>query len=205
MHNNTTAKAEAALAALVGEASDPVPPYAHATPLIDASAFIADNAVVRGDVSIGAETSIWFGCVLRGDVQTIRIGARCNIQDGTIIHASTNGEPTRIGDDVTVGHAAVLHACTLESGAFVGLGALVLDRAIVRSEGMLAAGAVLTSGKVVGAGELWAGNPARLLRELRPEERSAMGVNVLRYVALGKHYRSQDALVSADPFIPKPK
>lgn len=192
MTTTSISKAEAELAALVCEAGEPLPAYVYATPRIDASAFIAHNAVVCGDVSIGAETSVWFGCVLRGDVQAIQIGARCNIQDGTVIHASTNGEPTRIGDDVTVGHAAVLHACTLESGAFVGLGALVLDRATVRAEGMLAAGAVLTSGKVVGAGELWAGNPARLLRELRPEERSAMRVNVRRYVALGKHYQAQD-------------
>lgn len=191
MDTNTTSKAEAEIAALVREAGETLPAYVYAMPRVDASAFIADNAVVWGDVSIGAETSIWFGCVVRGDVQAIRIGERCNIQDGTIIHASTNGEATRIGDEVTVGHAAVLHACTLESGAFVGLGALVLDRAIVRSEGMLAAGAVLTSGKVVGAGELWAGNPARLLRPLKPEELTAMRINIRRYVALGKHYQSQ--------------
>jgi carbonic anhydrase/acetyltransferase-like protein (isoleucine patch superfamily) len=199
MKSNVISDAEADIDALVRAAGEALPAYVHATPRIDASAFIASNAVVVGDVTIGAETSIWFGCVLRGDVQAIRIGARCNIQDATVIHASTNGEPTRIGDDVTVGHAAVLHACTLESGAFVGLGALVLDRAIVRSEGMLAAGAVLTSGKVVGTGELWAGNPARLLRELRPEERAAMRVNVRRYVALGKHYQARDALAGAGP------
>jgi carbonic anhydrase/acetyltransferase-like protein (isoleucine patch superfamily) len=191
MDGNTVSKPEATVAAPLGEAGDMLASYLHATPRIDASTFIADNAVVCGDVSIGAETSIWFGCVLRGDVQAIRIGVRCNIQDGTIIHASTNGEPTRIGDEVTVGHAAVLHACTLEGGAFVGLGARVLDRAIVRSEGMLAAGAVLTSGKVVGEGELWAGNPARLLRELTPDERIAMRTNIRRYVALGKHYQTQ--------------
>jgi carbonic anhydrase/acetyltransferase-like protein (isoleucine patch superfamily) len=202
MDTNTISKAEAEVAALVREAGETPPAYVHAEPRIDAGAFIADNAVVRGDVSIGAGTSIWFGCVLRGDVQAIRIGARCNIQDGTIIHASTNGEATLIGDEVTVGHAAVLHACTLESGAFVGLGALVLDRAIVRSEGMLAAGAVLTSGKVVGAGELWAGNPARLLRELKPEELIAMRVNIRRYVALGEHYKAQQEMYAQLPAFP---
>jgi carbonic anhydrase/acetyltransferase-like protein (isoleucine patch superfamily) len=191
MDANTVSKAEADIAALVRETGETLPVYVHATPVIDASAFIANNAVVCGDVAIGADTSIWFGCVVRGDVQAIRIGARCNIQDGTVIHASTNGEPTRIGDDVTVGHAAVLHACTLESGAFVGLGARVLDRAVVRSEGMLAAGAVLTSGKVVGSGELWGGNPARLMRELKPEELVAMRLNVGRYVALGKYYQAR--------------
>jgi carbonic anhydrase/acetyltransferase-like protein (isoleucine patch superfamily) len=202
MTTKPISNAEAQLGALVREAGEPLPAYVHATPRIDASAFIASNAVVYGDVSIGAETSIWFGCVLRGDVQAIRIGARCNIQDGTIIHASTNGEPSRIGDDVTVGHAAVLHACTLESGAFVGLGALVLDRAIVRSEGMLAAGAVLTSGKVVGTGELWAGNPARLLRELKPAELNAMRVNIRRYVALGEHYKAQQEKYAQLPACP---
>ncbi len=154
--------AEADLAALVREAGEPVPAHAFATPRIDAGAFIAPGAVVYGDVAIGADSSVWFGCVIRGDVQAIRIGARSNIQDGAVIHASTNGAPTLIGDDVTVGHSAVLHACTLESGAFVGLGALVLDRATVHAGGMLAAGAVLTSGKAVGTGELWAGNPARV-------------------------------------------
>ena len=167
-----------------------VPTHAFAIPQVDDNAFIAANAVVIGDVSIGVDASVWFGCVIRGDVQHISIGARSNIQDCTVIHASTNGPPTLIGEDVTVGHSAVLHACTLENCAFVGIGACVLDRAIVRAGGMLAAGAVLTPGKVVNPGELWGGNPARLLRELRTDERDGMIINVQRYVALAQHYRS---------------
>lgn len=165
--------------------------HVRATPQIDDSAFIAANAIVIGNVSIAADASIWFGCVIRGDVQRISIGARSNIQDGTIIHVTTNGQPTNIGEDVTVGHAAVLHACTLESGSFVGIGACVLDRAVVMGGGMLAAGAVLTPGKIVPSGELWGGNPARLLREVSMSEREGMVLNAQRYVALAKHYRSE--------------
>lgn len=170
-----------------------MPSQAHvrAIPQIDESAFVAANAVVIGDVSIAADASVWFGCVIRGDVQHIRIGARSNIQDGAIIHATTNGQPTDIGEDVTVGHAAVLHACTLENGSFVGIGACVLDRAVVMTGGMLAAGAVLTPGKIVASGELWGGNPARLLREVSAGEREGMVLNAQRYVALAKHYRTE--------------
>ena len=171
------------------QADMPSPDYVRAVPQIDSSAFVAANAVVIGDVAIAANVSVWFGCVIRGDVQRISIGARSNIQDGTIIHATTNGQPTDIGTDVTVGHAAVLHSCTLESGAFVGIGACVLDRAVVMTGGMLAAGAVLTPGKVVPSGELWGGNPARFLREVSMSEREGMVLNAQRYVALAKYYR----------------
>lgn len=157
-------------------------------PVLDASAFVAPGAVLVGDVRIGALASIWFGCVLRGDVQKIVIGARTNIQDGTIIHGSTRGNPVIIGDGVTVGHGAILHACTIEGGGFVGFGARVLDGATVKSGGMLAAGAVLTPGKSVGENELWAGNPARLLRRLTEQERASMSASSERYVELaGRH------------------
>lgn len=169
--------------------------HASVAPRIDESAFIASNAIVIGDVAIEAGASVWFGCVIRGDVQHIRIGARSNIQDGTVIHATTNGQSTDIGEDVTVGHAAVLHACTLENGAFVGIGACVLDRAVVKSGGMLAAGAVLTPGKIVASGELWGGNPARLLREISASEREAMMLNAQRYVALAEFYRSGHPII----------
>ena len=166
-----------------------VPLHASKTPDVDATAFIADGAVVVCDVRIADHASVWYGCVIRGDVQQIVIGARSNIQDGTVIHASTGGIPTTIGADVTIGHAAVLHACTIEDGAFIGIGARVLDNATVMRGGMLAAGAVLTPRKTVGAGELWAGNPAKLLRALSDDERAGMRRNVQRYVALAAHYR----------------
>ncbi|WP_328807347.1 gamma carbonic anhydrase family protein [Paraburkholderia elongata] len=141
-------------------------------------------------MTIGEQSSIWFNCVLRGDVQKISIGRRTNIQDGSIVHGTTNGLPTIVGDDVTVGHGAILHACTLEDGSFVGFGARVLDGAVVQSGGMLAAGAVLSPRKIVRTGELWAGSPARLLRPLTDEERTSLGLAASRYVALIDRYKT---------------
>jgi len=166
--------------------------WASGSPVLDASVFVAPGAVLIGDVKIGSLASIWFSCVLRGDVQKIVIGERTNIQDGTIIHGSTGGNPVVIGDDVTVGHGAILHACTIDSGGFVGFGARVLDGATVKSGGMLAAGAVLTPGKVVGENELWAGNPARLLRHLTEQERASMTASSKRYVELARCHLNQE-------------
>jgi carbonic anhydrase/acetyltransferase-like protein (isoleucine patch superfamily) len=160
------------------------------TPEVHPSAFIAPGAVLISAVRLGAQSSVWFNSVLRGDVQRISIGARTNIQDGTIVHCSTGGQPTVIGDDVSIGHGAILHSCTIEDTGFVGFGARVLDRAIVRGGGMLAAGAVLTPGKIVGAGELWAGNPAKLLRPLTPEESLSLTEVAERYVSLAESYRT---------------
>jgi carbonic anhydrase/acetyltransferase-like protein (isoleucine patch superfamily) len=170
---------------------------AHAlrNPEVDPTAFVAPGAVVVCDVRIGPNASIWYGCVIRGDVQHISIGERSNIQDGVIIHATTGGIPTRIGADVTVGHAAVLHGCTIEDGAFIGIGARVLDNATVKRGGMLAAGAVLTPRKTVPEGELWAGNPATLLRYLNDGEAAGMKANVLRYMALAGHYRQHHPII----------
>jgi gamma-carbonic anhydrase len=165
------------------------------TPSVHKSAFVAQGVSLIGDVRIGERASIWFNCVLRGDVQRIVVGARTNIQDGSILHGTTNGAPTLVGSDVTVGHGAILHACTIEDRAFVGFAARILDGAVVRTGGMLAAGAVLTPGKVVEAGELWAGNPARLLRRLSEREAEAIQVSADRYVALAKRYMFSKPLV----------
>jgi gamma-carbonic anhydrase len=165
------------------------------TPSVHKSAFIAHGVSLIGDVQIGESASIWFNCVLRGDVQRIVVGARSNIQDGCILHGTTNGSPTLVGSDVTVGHGAILHACTIEDRGFVGFGARVLDGAIVRSGGMLAAGAVLTPGKVVATGELWAGNPAKLLRGLSEKESEAIQRSADRYVALSRRYLFSKPLV----------
>ena len=158
------------------------------TPSVHKSVFVAHGASLIGDVRIAEHASIWFNCVLRGDVQRIVVGARSNIQDGCILHGTTNGTPTVVGSEVTVGHGAVLHACTIEDRALVGFGARVLDGAVVRSGGMLAAGAVLTPGKIVGTHELWAGNPARLLRKLTDEEIAGIAASADRYVALAQRY-----------------
>ena len=128
------------------------------------TAFIAETAILIGDVEVGEGASIWYHCVLRGDTNYIRVGARANVQDGTIVHVNRKTFPAIIGADVTIGHAAIIHACTLEDRAFVGMGATVLDGAVIEEGGMLAAGALLTPNKRIGRGELWQGSPARLAR-----------------------------------------
>jgi len=164
-------------------------PFKGVVPTIDPTAYIAPTAAVIGDVVIGADTSIWFGCTVRGDVNEIRIGARTNIQDGTVIHVASAGQGTYIGDDITVGHMALLHACTLESGCFIGMKACVMDGAYVESGAMVAAGALVTPGKRVKAGQLWAGSPARPIRELSEKDLAYFPVSARQYAALAQTYR----------------
>lgn len=173
-------------------------PYKGKMPKIAKSAFIAPGAVIIGDVEIGEETNIWFGCVIRGDVNTIRIGSRTNIQDGSIVHVTTGTAPTTIGSNITVGHKAILHGCTLEDGSFVGMGATVMDNAVVESGGMLAAGALLTPNKRIRGGELWAGSPAKLFRDLTREEAQFIYVSATHYVDLGQQYIREAASRAAD-------
>ncbi|MEM9750829.1 MAG: gamma carbonic anhydrase family protein [Pseudomonadota bacterium] len=163
-------------------------PYRGVWPKIHGSAFIAPGASVIGDVEIGPDANIWYGCVLRGDVNFIRVGPRTNIQDGTIVHVAHEGWPTRIGSDVLIGHAAIVHACTLEDGSFVGMGARVMDEATVEAGAMVAAGALVAPGKRVGAGELWTGAPAKLRRPVRAEETAENAETVKRYVRLGREH-----------------
>lgn len=164
-------------------------PFKGTSPTIADDCFIAPNATVIGDVVIGSGTSVWFGVVIRGDVHEIRIGERTNIQDGTIIHVTEGKLGTYIGSDITIGHGAVLHACTLEDGCFVGMGATVLDGAVIEAGAMVAAGAVVTPGKRVKKGELWSGNPAKLMRPLRDEELAFFPKSATKYKALGDTYR----------------
>ncbi|MHA1597377.1 MAG: gamma carbonic anhydrase family protein [Alphaproteobacteria bacterium] len=163
-------------------------PYKGTTPKIAADAFVAPNATIIGDVEIGSQTGIWFNCVLRGDVNEIRIGARTNIQDGTIVHVAHKVQGTIIGDDVTIGHMALIHACTLEDGCFVGMQATVMDGAHVEAGAMVAAGALVTPGKRVGAGQLWAGSPARFVRELTESDLKIMKYTAPHYVDLARQY-----------------
>lgn len=139
-------------------------------PRLDPQVFVAPGAWVIGDVEIGARSSVWYNCVVRGDEEPIRIGARSNLQDGTVVHTSSGIADTWIGDDVLVGHMCLLHGCRLEDGAFVGMGATVLDHAVIEGGAMLAAGALLTPGKRIPSGQLWAGRPAKLMRDLAPED-----------------------------------
>lgn len=165
-------------------------------PQVDDTAFVAPGAQVIGDVVIGAESSIWYNCVLRGDVNRIRIGARSNIQDGTVIHVDSPksgnpaGLPTLIGDDVLIGHMVMLHGSILHDRAFVGLGSIVMDGCTIESDGMLAAGSLLSPGKVIGAGELWLGRPAKKLRDLTPEEIAANALGAAHYVELAKRHKA---------------
>lgn len=168
-------------------------PYQGTLPTIAPDVYVAPNATVIGDVVIGAGTSIWFNCVIRGDVHEIRIGERTNVQDGTIIHVTAGGNGTYIGSDITIGHGAILHACTLGDGCFIGMGAIVLDGAVVEAGAMVAAGAVVTPGKRVKTGELWGGNPAKLLRELSEKDKGFFAVNAVNYVALSQRYKTEEA------------
>lgn len=157
-------------------------------PVIDDKAYVAPGAAVIGDVEIGADSGIWFGCVVRGDVHHIRIGSRTNIQDGTVIHVTRKTGPTYIGSGVTVGHSALLHACTLEDECFVGMRATVMDGAVVERGAWVAAGALVTPGKRVPAGQLWAGSPAKLFRALTKEEQAFIAESAQNYVNLAREF-----------------
>jgi carbonic anhydrase/acetyltransferase-like protein (isoleucine patch superfamily) len=155
-------------------------------PRVHETAFVAPTAAVIGNVEIGAQASIWFHCVLRGDTNLIRIGARSNIQDGSVLHVNVgDGMECLIGEDVTVGHMAIVHAATLHDGAFVAMSAVVLDGAVIETGGVLAAGAVLTPGKRIGRNELWTGTPAKLSRVLSEEERARFAMTAPAYVQNG--------------------
>lgn len=163
-------------------------PYKGILPTIHKTAFIAPGAVVIGDVHIGAESNIWFGCVVRGDVNFIRIGERTNIQDGSVVHVTRKTGPTIIGSGVTIGHSVLLHACTLEDDSFIGMHSTVMDGAVVESGGWLAAGALLPPGKRAPKGQIWAGNPAKYLRDLRESEAAFIAVSSQNYVELAREY-----------------
>ncbi|GAB0113860.1 gamma carbonic anhydrase family protein [Acidisoma sp. C75] len=167
-------------------------PFEGVIPRIDPTAWIAPTAAIIGDVEIGAQSSVWFHCVLRGDTNFIRIGARTNIQDGSILHVNRESFPCILGDEVTVGHAAIVHACTVHDRGFIGMGATVLDGAVVEEGGVLAAHALLSPGKRIGAGELWAGVPARFVRTLGAEERAQFAATGTHYVALAGRHRASD-------------
>lgn len=164
-------------------------------PYIADDAYVDEAAVVIGDVTLGAGSSVWPGCVLRGDTHVIRIGARTNIQDGTIIHVAHDGPPnpegglgTEIGDEVTVGHKAIVHACTIEGRVLIGMGAMVLDGAVVRRDVIIAAGALVPPGKELESGWLYVGSPARPARELTEDEYAAIGHLADHYVELGARH-----------------
>jgi carbonic anhydrase/acetyltransferase-like protein (isoleucine patch superfamily) len=167
-------------------------PFNGKTPQIHETAFVAPGCRIIGDVTIGAGSSVWYNCVLRGDVNRIVIGERSNIQDGTVIHCDGDhgpefpGSPMIIGDDVLVGHMAMLHGAVLHDRSFVGLGAIVMDGCAIESGGMIAAGGMLTPGKTILAGEMWGGRPARKMRDLTPQQQAINGFGIAHYVENAK-------------------
>jgi carbonic anhydrase/acetyltransferase-like protein (isoleucine patch superfamily) len=165
------------------------------TPRIDPTAWIAPGCRIIGDVEIGPDTSIWYNSVLRGDVNAIRVGARTNIQDGSIIHCDSGGAdgagyPTIIGEDVLIGHMAVVHGTTLMAGSFVGIGAITMDGTVIESGGMLAAGAILTPRKRISENELWGGRPAKLMRALIEDEQARNRFAVEHYQELAREHHA---------------
>lgn len=164
-------------------------PFNGIAPEIAGSAFIAPGCRVIGDVRIGADSSIWYNCVVRGDVNAIRIGARTNIQDGSVVHVTSATHPTVIGDDVLIGHLAIIHGCTLGNHAFIGMGAMVMDGCEVEADGMLAAGAMLTPGKRIPPAQLWAGRPARYVRDLTVDQVMRQRAAIAHYVESARAHR----------------
>ena len=139
------------------------------TPKFGKNCFLADNAAIIGDVEMGDDCSIWFGAVLRGDVHSIRIGNKVNIQDNATIHATYKKSPTNIGNNVSIAHNAVIHGCTIKDNVLIGMGAIVLDDAVVESNPIVAAGSVVTKGTVVESGWVYAGTPAKKMKQLGEE------------------------------------
>ena len=172
-----------------------IAPFNGKSPRIHPSAFIAPGCRIIGDVEIGADASIWYNCVIRADMNHVRIGARSNIQDGTVVHCDSpkpghpNGFPTMIGEDVLIGHMAMIHGCTLDDRAFVGMSSVVMDGCHIASDGMLGAGAMLTPGKAIASRQLWIGRPAKYARDLTDEAIAGMQAGVALYVTNGKLHR----------------
>ena len=170
-------------------------PYLGTLPTLGERVYLDPACSVIGDVVLGDDVSVWPGTVVRGDVNFIRIGARTNLQDGTVVHVSHDGPhaklggfATRIGSDVTIGHKAIIHACRIEDAVLIGMGAIVLDGAVVKQHGFVGAGAVVPPGKVVGERELWLGNPAKKVRVLSDAEVEALYYSAQHYVRLKNQY-----------------
>ena len=173
----------------------PVRPHLGTLPTLGERVYLDPACSVIGDVVLGDDVSVWPNTVIRGDVNFIRIGDRSNLQDGTVVHVSHDGPhaklggfATRIGSDVTIGHKAIVHACTIEDAVLIGMGAIVLDGAVVRKHGFVGAGALVAPGKVVGEGEMWLGNPARKVRMLSDAEIEALYYSAQHYVRLKDRY-----------------
>lgn len=166
-------------------------PYKEIHPDVEQALFIAANATIVGDVTLGSDTTVWYSATLRGDMAPITIGRGTNIQDNAVIHVNT-GMPTHLGENITVGHGAILHACTIGSGTLVGMGSIVLDGATVGEDSLVAAGAVVPPNKSYPPRSLLMGSPAKVVRELTAEELEGMATNVAHYIELGGIFKLQE-------------
>ena len=170
--------------------------FEYYSPEIAESAFVDASAVVTGNVTIGFDSSIWPMCSVRGDINSIRIGQRTNIQDGCILHVTHDseyapgGNPLVVGNDVTVGHNVVLHACTVEDACLIGMGSVVLDGAVIQSGAMVGAGSLVPPGKVLEGGYLWLGSPVKRARELSEKEKAYFKYSAQNYVELKEKHKS---------------
>jgi len=163
--------------------------FGERAPALDPSAIVFEGATVVGRVVLGAESSVWFGAIVRGDVDDVTIGSRTNVQDRVVIHVTTRRFETRIGDEVTIGHAAVLHGCTIHDRVLIGIGAIVLDGAEIEPDCMIGAGALVTPGTKIPSGHLAVGSPARVKRPLEQGELDHLRRSAANYVMLSAHYR----------------
>jgi carbonic anhydrase/acetyltransferase-like protein (isoleucine patch superfamily) len=163
--------------------------FAGKTPELGKGVFLAETCSVIGDVVIGDESSIWYGTVIRGDVMPIQIGARTSIQDNAVIHVTSDFSGTIVGDDCTVGHSAILHACTIEDFCLIGMGAIILDGARVGRGSLVGAGALVTPGTDIPPGSLVVGSPATVKRPIREREREQIAYGAQHYVELARRYR----------------
>lgn len=159
------------------------------TPKIHETAFVTDDAIVIGDVVIGEDSSVWFGSIVRGDVNYIRIGARTNIQDATVIHVSSKTHPTILGDEITVGHRVTLHGCTVGNGCLIGIGAILMDGVEVGEQSLVGAGTLLTPGTIIPPRSLVIGSPGRVKRELTEDELAFLDRSWRNYTELKKNYQ----------------
>jgi carbonic anhydrase/acetyltransferase-like protein (isoleucine patch superfamily) len=164
-------------------------PYKGISPILEEGVFVAPASVVIGDTVLAKNVSVWFNVTIRGDVNYIRIGENTNIQDGTTCHVTYKTHPLVIGQNVTVGHNAILHGCTVGNSCLIGMGATIMDGAVIEDDCMIAAGAVVTPNKTVKTGEVWSGFPARKMRDMNDDDRSFIAGNAKHYVSLASEYK----------------